>query len=117
MALERAGRLDVASLDARLAGAVVMEGTTPCDSSRRLLLARVAKHFEVAIDELCGRSRNARLNDGRAVAVAVLHREGASLSELASMFGKRDKSTIHGLCERGRALLESNESLRMAVAG
>ena len=56
------------------------------------------------------------MNDGRAVAVATLHAHGASLSEIAVMFSKRDKSTIHGLCARGRTLIEADESLRAALS-
>lgn len=115
LALERCGKLEAGALDARLAGTAAVEAAGP-HVSHAALLKRVALYFNVGADDLCGRSRSARVNEGRAVAVAALHGQGASLSEIAVMFGKRDKSTIHGLCARGRALIEANEPLRAALS-
>ena len=115
LALDRNNRLEPGTLDARLAGTAAVEAAGP-HVAHAALLKRVAIYFNVAADELCGRARTARVNDGRAVAVATLHAHGASLSEIAVMFSKRDKSTIHGLCARGRTLIEADESLRAALS-
>ncbi|MEO8538559.1 MAG: DnaA/Hda family protein [bacterium] len=114
MALQASGRLDLASLDARLAGTVAIESNEA--SRQRTLLENVAKLFEIAVEDLCGRARNARLNDARAVAVAALQHHGASLGELSLVFGKRDKSTIVGLRDRGKALIESDPAIQAALA-
>jgi hypothetical protein len=48
--------------------------------------------------------------------VAALQERGRSLSQLGSLFGQRDKSTISGLAERGRTIVAGNEGLRAIVA-
>ncbi len=115
MALQNAAKLDPAALDARLAGTVVLE--TAAASGRNAILARIAKHFEVAVDDLLGRSRTARIGEARAVAVAALQAQGATLGELSATFAKRDKSTIISLRDRGRQLAASDATLQALFAG
>lgn len=115
MALERSGRLDFASLDARLAGSAALDAAASSGAGPQQVLARIARHFEVAVEDLCGRSRTARLNDARAIALAAMQRSGASLTELSATFGRRDKSTIHGLCERGRSLIDADANIRELI--
>jgi chromosomal replication initiator protein len=115
MVMHANGNLTLGTLDARLAGIVAIE--TAAESQQRDILSRIAGHFEVAVEDLCGRTRAARLNDARAVAAAALQSGGASLSQISGVLAKRDKSTIHGLCDRGRKLIEEKESLRSLLTG
>ena len=115
--LERSGRLDVATLDAHIAGVTVTvtEGAN-AQGARTALLKRVSLYFNVAAEDLCGRARTRRVTDGRAVAAAALQEAGASLPEIAHIFDGRDPSTIHGLCARGRKLISSDPALRAALS-
>lgn len=115
MALQEAGKLDMAALDARLAGTVMIESAASV--GRSSILGRIAKHFGLAVDDLCGRARTAQVAEARAVAVAALQAHGTSLNELSAVFGKRDKSTILSLGERGRRMFAEDESLRTSLTG
>lgn len=115
MALELRQKLEGRALDASLAGVAVRESSRP--SGELELLERVARHFNVAAEDLVSRTRSPRLNEARAVATAGLQQRGYSLSRIATLFGGRDKSTMSGLAGRGRALIEENEQLTRLLAG
>jgi hypothetical protein len=57
------------------------------------------------------------VSNARAIAVAALKQRGRSLSEIAVILGDRDRSTISGLGERGRELLELDSDLQRRLAG
>lgn len=114
LALHRDQRLDPRSLDACLAAIVIRDCGAAAPGAE--LLERVARHFELAVDDLTGPARSARLTEARAVAVAALHRDGRPLSRLADLF-HRDKSTVSGLANRGRGLIAGSDELRRLLAG
>lgn len=115
MALERGQKLSLATLDASLAGVAVRDAAQ--ESCEADLLERVARYFGVATDEMVSRTRNPRLSEARAVAIAGLQQKGYTLPRIALIFSDRDKSTLSGLAGRGRALIEENEVLRHLLAG
>lgn len=114
--LSRSGRLDLARLDAELTRLSAAE-LTPCGFDDRALLDIIAHHFETTFDELAGRSRAAAVASARAVAVFALKERGRSLSEIAAVLGKRDRSTISQLQVRGRDVLAREADLRERLAG
>lgn len=114
-ALDRAGMLDMRRLDAELMRITITE-TAPAVCADRLLVENVARYFEASVEDLVGRSRKSHVTEARAVAVAVLRERGRSLSEIAELFGGRNKSTISPLVERGRSLLARNPELRHRLA-
>lgn len=115
VALERNGMLEMGRLDAELGRVALAEASNGMIGERELL-ERIARHFEVTVDEIAGRSRRGPVTEARAVAVAVLQERGRSLSQLGALFGRRDKSTISGLAERGRELVAEKDGLRAIVA-
>jgi chromosomal replication initiator protein len=116
VALARGERLSLARLDAELTRLSLAE-LSPCGFDDRTLLEVIARHFETTFDELAGRSRAAAVASARAVAVSALKGRGRSLSEIAAVLGKRDRSTISQLQARGRQLLEREPALRERLAG
>ncbi|MEO9254752.1 MAG: DnaA/Hda family protein [Tepidiformaceae bacterium] len=116
VALQRANILDLRRLDAELARISVTD-SSPGVLEDRALLETIARHFEVTLEQLIGRSRKAALTPARAVAVAALQERGRSLSELALVLGDRNRSTISGLGNRGRKLLEGDTDLQRRLAG
>ncbi len=115
-ALLRLERLDERRLDLELMRLATAEAAPPGGPDRPLVEA-VARHFATTFDELAGRSRKPPLGEARAVAVAALKERGRSLSQIASLLGGRDRSTISQLGERGRDLLSKEPSLRALLAG
>lgn len=115
VALQRVNALDLRRLDAELTRISVAD-SSPGVLEDRALLDTVARHFEVTLDELIGRSRKAALTPARAVAVAALQERGRSLSELALILSGRNRSTISGLGDRGRKLLEGDADLQRRLA-
>ncbi len=115
VALEKNGMLEPARLDVELARVALAEASNGMIGERELL-ERIARRYQVTVDEIAGRSRRGPVAEARAVAVAALQERGRSLSQLGSLFGQRDKSTISGLAERGRELVAGDEGLRTIVA-
>jgi chromosomal replication initiator protein len=115
VALERNGMLEMGRLDAELARVALAEASNGMIGERELL-ERIARRYQVTVDEIASRSRRGPVAEARAVAVAALQERGRSLSQLGSLFGQRDKSTISGLAERGRELVAGDEGLRAIVA-
>jgi chromosomal replication initiator protein len=116
VALQRANALDLRRLDAELTR-ISVASSCPGVLEDRTLLETVARYFEVTLDDLTGRSRKAPVSNARAIAVAALKQRGRSLSEIAVILGDRDRSTISGLGERGRELLELDSDLQRRLAG
>ncbi|MBA4181739.1 MAG: hypothetical protein C0506_14210 [Anaerolinea sp.] len=116
VALSRGGRLDLARLDAELTRLSVAE-MAPCGFDDRALLDIIARHFETTFEQLAGRSRVGPVAKARAVAVFALKERGRTLSEIASLLGKRDASTISQLQQRGQELLAQEAGLRERLAG
>jgi chromosomal replication initiator protein len=114
--LQKARLLDEGRLDAEIILVAAAPGGQPRLTDRELLDA-VAEQFGVTLDELAGRSRGGGVRDARAIAVAALKRRGRSLSQIGAVVGGRDRSTIAGLAERGKVLLEDFPALseRLAV--
>lgn len=111
--LHRAGVLDRRRLDAEL----IRVGTGTEALSDSEVVEVVGQYFGVSAAEIAGRSRAGSVRDARAVTVAALKGRGRSLSQLATTLGGRDPSTISGLAERGRGLLDQSPDLLERVAG
>lgn len=111
--LQREGQLELGRLDACIGAVALREAVSaPGDE----LLERVARYFSLAVDDLTGPSRRPAVARARAVAVASLNDAGRSLNNLAELFA-RDKSTLSGLAQRGRGLIEGDPALRETLAG
>jgi chromosomal replication initiation ATPase DnaA len=82
------------------------------DVDAQAILAAVAGHFGAPIPDIAGRTKGAQLQQARAIAAALLQERGRSLAEIAKVLGGRDRSTVKGLAQRGRGLLEALPSLR-----
>ncbi len=104
------------ALDAALI-CMTANAASPGALDDRATLALIARHFQVSFDELVGRSRKASVGEARAVAAVALRNRGRSLSEVASLLGGRDKTTVKAICGRGQEILEANPGLRLALAG
>jgi chromosomal replication initiator protein len=113
--LARCDLLDVARLDQEMVRLAVSEGAIgrPLES----VVEAVARHFEVAPGDVTGRSRRAALTEARSVAAAVLRARGSSLAEVGEALGKRDRSTVKQLADRGERLLSEQPELRALLAG
>ncbi|MFQ5380172.1 MAG: DnaA ATPase domain-containing protein, partial [Dehalococcoidia bacterium] len=113
VSLAQARCLDLPRLD--------LELVRQADGERKLndeeVMSAVARYFGVTEDEIGGRSRGGLVRDARAVAIAALRDRGTSLSQLGARFDGRDVSTISGLVDRGRRLLQSCPELVGELAG
>jgi chromosomal replication initiator protein len=116
VALQRVNALDLRRLDAELTR-ISVTAECPGVLEDRALLDTIARHFEVTLADLTGRSRKMPIGNARAIAVAALKQRGRSLSEIAGILGDRDRSTISQLGERGRELLEADGALQQRLAG
>ena len=115
VALGRCGRLDPERLDADLTRVAVVDAS-PAGCDDRELLDVIARHFETSFEELSGRSRISAVSNARAIAIFALKARGRSLSQIASVLGKRDPSTISQLQSRGRQLLADDTVLQARLA-
>ncbi|WP_322796851.1 helix-turn-helix domain-containing protein, partial [Tepidiforma sp.] len=109
IALQRAARLDLASLDTAVARIAISQAAGRDPDAE--LLERIARHFQVDLSALTGSSRSATLTPARAVAVALLQRQGRSLSRIGELLGGRHKSTISDLARRGARILAEQPDL------
>ena len=116
IALGQRDLLDPRRLDAELTR-ISIAASNPGVLEDRVLLDSIVRHFEIGFEELAGRSRKLPIGNARAVAAAALKQRGRSLSEIASILGNRDRSTISQLAERGREMLAADETLRVRLAG
>ncbi len=113
VALQRLGALELRRLDAELMRICVGESSRAGTSN--LTLDAVARYFELAVDDLAGRSRQAKATEARAVAAAALQAQGRSLRQIGAVLGGRDASTIKQLTARGKAVLDADAELRTRV--
>lgn len=114
VALDRAGMLEPGRLDGELARIVVRGSGAPDPNS---VLERVAAAFAVRMEELRGRSRRAPLADARAVAAALLRRQGLGYTAIGRALGGRDAATVKEAAARGDRLLEERPELALRLAG
>lgn len=114
VALDRAGMLEPGRLDAELARLVVRESGVV---DVHAVLERVAAAFDVRPEELSGRSRRAPLAEARAIAAALLRRQGLGYAAIGRALGGRDGATIKEAAARGDRLLEENRDLALRLAG
>lgn len=85
-------------------------------ASAQAILAVVAAHFEVTVEELKGRERTKRVTLPRQVAILLLHEEaGLNRSQIGRRLGGRDHSTVSYALERIGQLLETDGELRRRV--
>lgn len=113
--LQQSGLLDLRRLDARLTHLTAAAIAPPALSDRDLV-SLIAKHFEVAFDELIGRSRSGSVGEARAVAAAALHARGRSFAQIGALLSGRDASTVKGICKRGEELIQADAALRTQLA-
>ncbi|MGD9934528.1 MAG: hypothetical protein AB7T37_12545, partial [Dehalococcoidia bacterium] len=113
--MQRTGRLDPVRLDGALA-LLFVDLVAPGCNDASALLERVAAHFSIGTKDLEGLSRTANVRDARAVAAAVLRREGLSVNEVARRLN-RAKGTAPGIIARGEAIIASDALLRGRLTG
>ncbi len=114
--LQRTGQLELRTLDAALV-CMTTNAVSPGVLDDRATLALIARHFEVTFEELVGRSRKGAVGEARAVAAVALRNRGRSLSEVASLLGGRDKTTVKAISLRGQEILNGRPALRLELAG
>ena len=80
--------------------------------SAEMVLAAVARHFAVTVDDLRGKSRNHQIAWARQVAMHLLREEtDASLFAIGRQLGGRDHTTImHGCARVAKALTEDKQA-------
>jgi len=80
------------------------------------IIKAVARHFDVKVAALEGRSRSRTIARPRQIAMYLIREEtGASLPQIGAMLGGRDHTTILYGCERIVDLIETDTSLRREV--
>lgn len=96
---------------APIAGELVAGPERP---SAETVLAAVARHYAVTLDDLRGKSRNHQIAWARQVAMHVLREEtDASLFVIGRQLGGRDHTTImHGCARVAKALAEDEQARR-----
>lgn len=114
VALDRAGMLDPGRLDAELARLVV--SSTVRTSAPEALLERVAAEFGLGVEELTGRSRRGPCTEARAVASALLRRQGMNFAAIGRALGGRDAATVKEAATRGERLLAERPDLASRLA-
>ncbi len=114
VALDRAGLLEPGRLDAELARLVVT--ATARKAAPEVLLERVAAEFGLALEELLGRSRRGPCTEARAVASALLRRQGMNLAAIGRALGGRDPATVKEAANRGERLLAERPDLADRLA-
>ncbi|HET9980627.1 MAG TPA: helix-turn-helix domain-containing protein, partial [Ktedonobacterales bacterium] len=78
------------------------------------VLAMVARHFAITVDDLRGKSRNHQIAWARQVAMYLLREEtDASLFVIGRQLGGRDHTTImHGCARVAKAIAENRDTRR-----
>jgi chromosomal replication initiator protein len=87
---------------------------SPAHPNAETVVAAVARHFAVTVDDLCGKSRNHQIVWARQVAMYLLREEtDASLFAIGRQLGGRDHTTImHGCARVAKALAEDEQARR-----
>ena len=114
--LQRSGMLEPGRLDLELSRLALTE-LTPAAATPEQVLEAVARQYDATASDLRGRSRKPSHSSARAVAAALLQERGKSLSEIASVLGGRNRTTISPIVARGKRLLEAEPELRSRLAG
>lgn len=114
LTLHRAGELEPEKLDRHLGG-VCERAATPESLDTRGVIDLIAAHYDLTAKDVMGRHRSAVLDKARAVTMAALVARGGTLSQVASIFDGRNRSTVKGASDRGRALLAAQPTLRARV--
>ena len=80
------------------------------------IIEAVARHFDIKVAALEGRSRSRTIARPRQIAMYLIREEtGASLPQIGAMLGGRDHTTILYGCERIVDLIEADVNLRREV--
>ncbi len=80
------------------------------------ILDTAAAYFDVTVEDLTGRARNAKIALQRQVVMYVMRQEtGASLPKIAEILGGRDHTTVLHGCEKVAGDLDSNPELSRQV--
>jgi chromosomal replication initiation ATPase DnaA len=109
--LARNNRLTHETLDAMLGHAALLQAL-PAARTPRDVIEEIAQHFSTTFDDIAGRSRQGAVTTARAVIAFVLQERGHSHSAIAEMLGKRERTTIRDLAQRGQSLIAADEGLR-----
>lgn len=79
--------------------------------------ATVAKHFGLTLGELKSKSRRQAVADARGLAIYLTRQlTGASYAEIGRQFGNRDHTTVLHACQKLKAAIGRDESLRRLVS-
>ncbi len=80
------------------------------------LVALVARHFDLSLDELASPSRKRDIVQARQVAMFLLRHElELSYAAVGAMFGGRDHATVMHSVEKVETLLQSDDAVQSAV--
>jgi chromosomal replication initiator protein len=108
---------DHRSLDAALVAEVLAEYAASRELAPRVILAAVAKMFQLKSSDLKGPSRRQTVSTARGVAMLLLRElRHASYHEIGQQFNGRDHSTVMHACEKTRERLATDGQLAERVA-
>jgi chromosomal replication initiator protein len=80
------------------------------------VVALVARHFEISLDELASPSRKREIVQARQVAMYLLRNElELSYANAGALFGGRDHATVMHSVEKIEGLLQSDDTMQSAV--
>ena len=78
----------------------------------------VARQFGVAADDLAGKKRDRDVTNARQVAMHLLRElTDMSLPGIGQLFGGRDHTTVIHACDRVKAQLDADDSMKILLAG
>ncbi len=99
-------------VDAILADMVPLKAQATAEE----VVALVARHFGVSLDELTSPSRKREIVQARQVAMYLLRHElDLSYANIGALFGGRDHATVMHSVEKIEGLLQSDEALQNAI--
>ena len=99
-------------VDAILADMVPLKAQATAEE----VVALVARHFAIGLDELASPSRKREIVQARQVAMYLLRNElELSYANAGALFGGRDHATVMHSVEKIEGLLQSDESMQNAV--
>ncbi|MEX2174498.1 MAG: helix-turn-helix domain-containing protein [Pirellulaceae bacterium] len=83
----------------------VLASARPADAALfRQTTAAVARHFEITVTELKGKSRQRRIAEARGLAMTLCRElTGASYAQIGRHFGNRDHTTVLHACKKVKA--------------
>jgi chromosomal replication initiator protein len=99
-------------VDAILADMVPLKAQATAEE----VVALVARHFEISLDELASPSRKREIVQARQVAMYLLRNElELSYANAGALFGGRDHATVMHSVEKIEGLLQSDDTMQSAV--